>query len=216
MTTPLTLNEKLRLGNTALVVVDYQNDFIARGGAFDKAGMFSEPLADIHDEIVDTIGIARDAGAKVLFLRCSYNAPDEPFLSEAFLDQVAVKLKGLYTEIPVCVEGTWGADFYGDVRPEPGDLVVSKHRFGAFVGTDMDLVLRTNNIRTLVYAGAVTHVCVESTVREAFFHNYFNVIVRDAVAGWQDRWHETSLEVMDFHFGQVVEKAELAAAWTPR
>ncbi|MDH3498971.1 MAG: cysteine hydrolase [Acidimicrobiia bacterium] len=209
----LTLVEKVRPSQTALIVVDYQNDFVAPEGALDRAGKFSHAAIDIHDRIVARIDAARNVGAKVLFLRCEYSTPDNRYLSDVFLDQARRRFNGLYHEIPVCVPGSWGAEFYGDVQPSADDLVVTKHRFGGFDGTDLDMVLRTNGIRTLVFTGVVTHVCVESTVREAFFHDYFNVVLRDVVAGYRKEWHETSLDVIDWGFGEVVESHDLDAAW---
>ncbi len=210
---PLTLAQKVRRERTALVIVDYQNDFVARGGAFDKAGKYSQAMSDIHDGIVSTMEATRKVGSRIVFLQCEYSTPDSRFLSKVFLDQTRRRLNGLYHEIPVCEPGSWGQEFFGDVQPGPNDLVVTKHRFGGFDGTDLDMVLRTNGIETLVFTGVVTHVCVESTVREAFFHDYFNVILRDVVAGYRPAWHETSLEIMDWGFGQVATLDELRAAW---
>lgn len=210
---PLTLAEKAVPEHTALIIVDYQNDFVAEGGALDKAGKSIEAGASIHDEIIETMDVARGAGAKIVFLRCEYSTPDNRFLSRVFLDQARRRLEGLYHEIPVCSPGSWGQEFYGDVQPREGDLVVTKHRFGGFDGTDLDMVLRTNRIQTLVFTGVVTHVCVESTVREAFFHDYFNVVLRDVVAGYRKEWHDHALEVIDWGFGEVVTLDELRQAW---
>lgn len=210
----LTLAEKVEPSRTALVIIDYQNDFVAEGGALDKSGRSPQAPASIHDGIVETMDLARNAGARILFLRCEYSTPDNRFLSDVFLDQTRRRFNGLYHEIPVCVPDSWGAEFYGDVRPGPDDLVVTKHRFGGFDGTDLDMVLRSNGIRTLVFTGVVTHVCVESTVREAFFHDYFNVVLRDVVAGYRQTWHDTSLEVIDWGFGEVVSLADLRAIWS--
>ena len=210
----LTLAEKVRPDQTAIIVVDYQNDFVAKGGAFDKVGMFSDKGAGLHDRIVETIAAARQVGARIVFLKCEYSTPDNRFLSDVFLDQARRNFKGLYHEVPVCAPGSWGSEFYGDVKPAPGDVVVTKHRFGGFDGTDFDMVLRTNGIRTLVFTGVVTHVCVESTVREAFFHDYFNVVLSDVVGGYRHEWHETSLEIIDWGFGEVVELAELRRVWS--
>lgn len=90
--------------------------------------------------------------------------------------------------------------------------MVTKHRFGGFDGTDLDLVLRTNGIRTLVFTGIITHVCVESTVREASFPDYYNVVLSDVVGGYRDDWHQTSLKVIDWGFGEVAEFADLRRA----
>ncbi len=209
----LTLEAKTRPPHTALLVVDYQNDFVARGGALDLAGKYSDSLASIESRIVEAIAAARTAGSRIVFLKCEYSTPDNRFLSEVFLDQARRNFDGLYHEIPVCAPGSWGSEFYGNVQPGPDDLVVTKHRFGGFDGTDLGLLLRTNGIRTLVFSGVVTHVCVESTVREAFFRDYFNVVLSDAVAGYRERWHEVALEVIDWGFGEVVTLAELQRAW---
>lgn len=211
----LTLAEKVVPQTTALIVVDYQNDFVAEGGALDKSGKSPEALAGIHDEITEAIGLARRAGARVVFLRCEYSTPDNRFLSRVFLDQARRRLNGLYHEIPVCEPGSWGSEFYGEVQPADSDLVVTKHRFGGFDGTDLDLVLRSNGIETLVFTGVVTHVCVESTVREAFFHDYFNVVLRDVVAGYREQWHNHALDVIDWGFGEVVTLDQLREIWKP-
>jgi ureidoacrylate peracid hydrolase len=131
----LTLAQKVVPDRTAVVVVDYQNDFVAEGGALDKAGKSPQSLAGIHDVLVDTVNVAREAGARVLFLRCEYSTPDNRFLSAVFLDQTRRKFDGLYHEIPVCVPGSWGSEFFGEIQPQPEDLVVTKHRFGGFDGT---------------------------------------------------------------------------------
>jgi ureidoacrylate peracid hydrolase len=209
----LTLEAKLDPQRSAVVVVDYQNDFVAEGGALDRSGKPPEALAGIHDRVRDTVELGRAAGARIVFLRCEYSTPDNRYLSRVFLDQARRRLNGLYHEIPVCAPGSWGAEFYGDVKPSEDDLVVNKHRFGGFDGTDLDLVLRTNGIETLVFTGVVTHVCVESTVREAFFHDYFAIVLRDAVAGYRPEWHENALQVIDWGFGEVISFADLQATW---
>jgi nicotinamidase-related amidase len=209
----LTLEAKLDPQRSAVVVVDYQNDFVAEGGALDRSGKSPEALAGIHERIRDTVDLARAAGARIVFLRCEYSTPDNRYLSRVFLDQARRRLNGLYHEIPVCAPGSWGAEFYGDVKPSEDDLVVTKHRFGGFDGTDLDLVLRTNGIETLVFTGVVTHVCVESTVREAFFHDYFAIVLRDAVAGYRPEWHENALQVIDWGFGEVISLDDLRAIW---
>ena len=205
---------KLVPEKTALVVIDYQNDFVARGGALDKAGKYAPALEGVEPVLHSLVEGARRAGVPVIFVRCEYNrVGDSVHLSEAFLEQARRRFGGLYTEIPVCVSGTWGADFFGRVRPEPDDIVVTKHRFSAFEGTDLDLVLRSRGIRTLVFGGVVTHVCVESSVRDAFFKDYSSVVARDAVAGWQPQWHEVSLAVMDWGFAEVTGSEQVLDAW---
>ena len=208
------LKEELAPGRTALVIIDFQNDFVARGGALDRAGKYSPVLGSIEAVLLKLVEGARRASVPVLFVRCEYNrAADRAYLSETFLEQARRSYGGLYTDIPVCVAGTWGARFYGQVQPEAPDLVVTKHRFSAFEGTDLDLILRSLGARALVIGGVVTHVCVESTVRDAFFKDYSCVVPSDAVAGYNQLWHDTSLAVMDWGFASVVESGAVLRAW---
>ena len=92
------------------------------------------------------------------------------------------------------------------------DIIVVKHRFNAFIDTDLNLILRSMGIRTLIFTGIATHVCVESTVRHAFFYDYYNVVVRDCVATWDEELHRTALKNMDFLFGQVADAKEVFEA----
>ncbi|MGW3811260.1 cysteine hydrolase family protein [Micromonospora sp. NPDC005113] len=197
--------------HTAVVVIDYQNDFVAEGGALHRAGLHSPQLGAIAPAINNLVWRSRRSGALVVFVRCHYDR--DTYLSPAFLRQAERSFHGLYVDVPVCVSGTWGADFVDGVRPQDGDVVVTKHRFGAFEGTDLDLVLRTRGVRTLVVCGVVTHVCVESTVREAFFKDYDCVVPRETTAGWQPQWHQTSLDVMDWGFAQVVPVEAVHRVW---
>lgn len=196
------LNMLLRPSMTAVVVIDYQNDFVSEGGALDLAGMHTPALSAIAPAIRDLVEQARRSGALVIFVRCHYDR--DKYLSPAFLRQAERSYRGLYLNVPVCVSDTWGADFVDGLQPVPGDVIVTKHRFGAFEGTDLDLVLRSRGIHTLVVCGVVTHVCVESTVREAYFRDYDCVVPIETTAGWNAQWHATSLEVMDWGFARVV------------
>lgn len=214
MHAPRPFDEKVAPDRTAVLVVDYQHDFVSQGGALDRAGLFHPGLGEIAPTIAGVVDAGRAAGCLVAFVRCHYDR--ELYLSEAFLEQAARRYRGLYLDVPVCVAGTWGAEFAGGLAPVERDVVVTKHRFSAFEGTDLDLVLRTHGIRTLVVTGVVTHVCVESTVREAFFRDYSPVVLDDAVAGWQPEWHRTSLEVMDWGFAEVVPSSRLLVAWKAR
>ena len=68
------------------------------------------------------------------------------------------------------------------MRPQPGDPVVTKHRYNAFFNTDLDTILRANAIRNVVLTGVATDVCVGTTAREAFLRDYYAVMVDDGTA----------------------------------
>jgi len=198
---------------TALVIVDMQNDFCAPDGIFGRSGVDVSPARRVLPGVRGLLAAAREAVMPVIFVASEYSSPDNRYLSETFLAQARRRWNGRYVTLPVCQRGTWGIDFFEDIRPGPGEIVVWKHRFDAFVETDLDLILRSRQIRTLVVAGVTTEVCVESTVRHAFFHDYACVVPRDAVAAYDEEMHDRSLRLMDRFFARVVDSAEVLEAW---
>ena len=137
-------------------------------------------------------------------------------MSDVWLEQAARKQGGGYTQTPVCRDGSWEGDYYGDVRPLPGDIVVTKHRYNAFHKTDLDTILRANGVRTIVVTGVSTNVCVESTVREGFMNDYYVVLVRDGTAAYSNEEHEMTVRNIDRFFGEVSTIEELRGIWSGR
>jgi ureidoacrylate peracid hydrolase len=80
----------------------------------------------------------------------------------------------------ILTKGSWDFELVETLSVEKSDLVVPKTRYSGFTGTNLDLLLRERNIRTLIVTGIASNVCVESTIRDAFFREYFCVFVRDA------------------------------------
>ena len=80
-----------------------------------------------------------------------------------------------------------------ELKPRPGELIVTKHRSSAFVGTDLDMILRASGIATTVVIGEQTPGCVEATYRDAAYHDYYNVLAEDCVAAFDQAQHEASL-----------------------
>lgn len=120
---------------------------------------------------------------------------------------------GGYTSVPVCADGSWGGDFYGDVRPQEGELVVTKHRYSAFHNTNLDTILRAKHVRTVVVTGASTDVCVETAVRDGFNRDYYVVVVGYGSAAYSQVVHETTLKRIDRFFGEVTTIQEIIAIW---
>ena len=110
--------------------------------------------------------------------------------------------------------GEWSGDFY-QVRPEPADVIVTKHRYGAFESTDLELILRSRRIRTVIMTGVATNVCVETTARQAFLKDFYVVFTSDGTATYSQREHDTTLWNIDSFFGQVATADEIVACWQP-
>jgi ureidoacrylate peracid hydrolase len=192
-------------GSTALVVIDVQNDFCAKGGYYDKTGADLSFAASAVDRLVRLIDAARDAGVRVIYARNHY---DPVYISEA----QKARLRRVGWDIPYCRQGTWGADFYR-VAPRPDEVIVTKHRFDAFYGTDLEVVLRVNKIQNLLMTGVATNVCVESTLRSAFFRDFEVVVVEDCCAARNLRAHEATLDNVRQFFGMVASADEVEQLW---
>jgi ureidoacrylate peracid hydrolase len=82
----------------------------------------------------------------------------------------------------VYIYGTWGAEIIDELKPRAEDITIKKQRYDGFFGTNLDLTLRTLGIKYLFFIGTATNICVESTIRHAFFLDYFPILVSDAVS----------------------------------
>ena len=201
---------------TAFILIDMQNDFCAPEGAFARSGVDVSPAQRILPVQRRLVAGARQGGVPVIFLVSEYASPNNWYLSPTFVAQARRRWNGRHTTFPVCPRGTFGADFFAGLRPQPGDAVVWKHRPDGFIDTDLDTILRSRGIRSLVVAGMTTEVCVESTVRHAFCRDYTCFVPRDAVAAYDPEMHEHALRALDRFFAEVVDAAQVLEAWMRR
>lgn len=208
-----TLADKVQPAHTALIVIDMQNDFCAKGGLVDCGGRDVSAAQEMAARLPALIESARKSGVLVVFVRSLYSMEKNVFLSDVWLEQAARRQGGGYTLTPVCGDGTWNGDYYGDIRPLPGEIVVTKHRYSAFQSTDLELILRSNGIRTTVITGVSTNVCVETAARDSFLRDFYTVLVGDATAAYSAEEHNTTLKTIDRFFGEVTSIAELQALW---
>lgn len=209
-----TLADKTRPVHAAVLIVDVQNDFCAEGGAMHREGRDVAPVQTMVPRLARFLGAARAAGVPLVWIRNVYNHTPNWYLSEVWLEQASRRRRGLYVDRPVCEAGEWNGDFYG-VRPEPEDVIVTKHRYGAFESTDLDLVLRSRGVRTVIMTGVATNVCVETTARQAFLKDYYVVFTSDCTATYSQLEHDTTLANIDNFFGQVATADEIVACWQP-
>ncbi len=190
--TMVTLNARpqeieIDIQRSAIVVVDMQNAYAKKGGMLDLGtGIDEARIGPVISANKRLLSAARAAGVKVIYLQFGY----KPDLSDAggpespnIRKQMAFRM---IKERPddrdkLIVEGTWGWQIIEDLKPEPGDLVVQKSRYSGFAGTTLENQLHGMNIRHLIFTGVATNVCVESTAREAYFREFWPILVEDAM-----------------------------------
>ncbi|WP_198164420.1 cysteine hydrolase family protein [Rhodoplanes sp. Z2-YC6860] len=207
-----TLTDKVRPQHCALLIVDMQNDFCAEGGAMHREGRDVTLVQKMVPRLAQFITAARAAKVPLVWIKNVYNTGPNWYLSESWLEQAERRRNGAYLTIPVCEPNAWNGDFY-EVRPEPDEVIVTKHRYGAFESTDLDLVLRSRGICTVIMTGVATNVCVETTARQAFLRDYYVVFSSDCTATFNQAAHDMTLQNIDAFFGQVASAAEITACW---
>ncbi|HEY7675569.1 MAG TPA: isochorismatase family cysteine hydrolase, partial [Candidatus Methylomirabilis sp.] len=201
----LTLEQKVDPAHAALVVVDVQNDFCAEGGFFHRAGYDLGNIQRAVPPLERLLDHARRAGVFVAFIQAIY---DPQVLSGPMRE----RNRRRNLEMPRCLTGTWGADFYV-VRPRPGEPVVIKHRYSAFAGTDLEPLLRRRGVRSLLLTGVSTDTCVESTARDGYFLDYYVTLVADCCGALSEADHRDALARADRDFAAVVTSADVVRAW---
>lgn len=110
------------------------------------------------------------------------------------------------------VDGSEGQAVIPELAPIEGELLVRKYRSSSFWGTNLDMLLRSNGIQTLVMTGCTTEGCVESTARDAMFNDYYVVVAEDCVASDDREQHDASLLLMRHRF-DVVASPEIISTW---
>lgn len=191
---------------TALLVIDMQNDFCAPGGYIDSVMKRDVTAAQgICATLQRLVDSARSAGIPVIWIGADYSPERIPAGMQRKLSQRGI------TQV-CCAPGSWGAQWFC-VEPNDGETVIIKHNYCGFSGTNLHKQLQQMGIRTLVATGVQTQICVESTVREGHALGYHCVVPRDAVASHTPPLHDASLTNIQFLFGEVCDADDLISVW---
>jgi ureidoacrylate peracid hydrolase len=216
----VTLPEQIDPAHSALVMVDIQNDLVHPDGLLSRAHPAGFEDGSLVPSMLERarglLEVARQADVLRVFVQMIGDDKYQSPVQRALTARRRLAAGARWAEAGLAVqEGTWGADFYGELHPDGSarEVVVRKYRYSAFAGTNLDLVLRSNGIRTLVMCGDATSGCVESTTRDGFFYDYYVVTAGDACADFELGRHEASLRKMDQSFGYVVPAGTIVDHW---
>jgi ureidoacrylate peracid hydrolase len=203
------------LDKSAIIVVDMQNAFASKGGLLDLAGVDISAAAGVVRTIHSVLAAARSNGVPIVYLQTGYKSdlsngggegsPNPRKETALCLMRARPELKG-----KLLVEGTWDFAIVDELKPQAGDLVVLKTRYSGFAGTTLDSVLRAREIRYLFFVGIATNVCVESTLRDAYFHEYWPILVTDgAMQAGPPAAHEATIFNVESFFGWTLTAQSL-------
>ena len=209
-----TLEELVNVRHTALVVVDMQRDFCDPGGIFGRLGIDLSMYPPMIPRLARLIDGARRVGATMVYVQMT-TLPSRKSESPA---QIRFNMRlhqthhGATLPLAYTLDGSPGQEIVPELAPAPEDLIVKKYRSSGFWGTNLDMLLRSNGIETVIITGCTTEGCVESTARDALFNDYYVVLPEDCVASDDRLQHEASLVLMKHRF-DVVTSGAILACW---
>jgi len=210
---------------SAVIVVDMENDFAAKGGMFDRAGVDISGAQKAITPTAKVLAAARQSGLKIIYLKMGYH-PDLSDLGSADSVNRTRHLKlgvGQKIRAPdgresrVLIRDTWDTDIVPELKPQANDVVIYKTRFSGFYQTDLDATLKKFGIKYLIFTGVTTSICVESTVRDAMVRDYLCVLLRDCMSEPMGHDlprtnHEASLLNAEALFGWVSDSDQFIKA----
>jgi nicotinamidase-related amidase len=202
--------------HTALLLIDMQRDFVDPEGLFGTLGIDLSMYDETRPRLSALLTEARRGGVLVVHVQ-NTALPDRMSDSPVqirFNLRMHEKARWNGSPLRYTVPGTPGHEFAEELVPLPGELVVRKYRSSAFWGTNMELLLRSNGIKTVVIGGCTTEGCVESTARDAMFSDHYVVIATDCVGSDDKEQHEASMLLMRHRFDMATTD-EISAVWQP-
>lgn len=199
---------------SAIVVVDMQNAFASKKGMLDLAGADISGAPQVVQSIRAILDAARPAGIPIVYLQMGYKAdlsdsggPGSPNWHK----ELGIRMMNCRPELKgkLVTLGTWDFAIVDELKPRPRDLVIVKTRYSGFAHTPLDDELRKRGVRYLFFTGIATNVCVESTLRDAFFLDYWPILITDAaMAAGAPAMHDATVQNVENFFGWTMPVRE--------
>ena len=193
----------------ALLLIDMQNDVLHEKGKLAASGVGVWKFAKEAGTIRNTrkmIEIARKTNIPVIYVKIVFR-PD--YADMGLVQFSPCTLCKMIKEGEVFKEGTWGAEYVDELKPEAGDYVVVKRRMNAFYNTDLETLLRGLWRSTLLICGVITNFCVEATVRGAVDRDFDAIVLEDCTASESKEMQEFPMKAIFPMLGVVTTSDEL-------
>ena len=206
------LREIIAPDRAALMIIDMQNDFVSPKGKMAEFGFYLGSVQQAIKPIKSLLQTARALHYPVIHTSMINEVDQNPFSWYSFWGQPAVTLPG-----------SWGAEHIDELKPQKGELIVTKYTYGAFEGTNLNTILRSKGIQTLMLAGTDLNICAGDTLHHGFALGYHVVAVSDCLASFSrigathsEQLHQMGLYIVENHFGTVVSSQQLITIMQPQ
>lgn len=191
--------------NSALIIIDMQNDFVSPKGKMAEFGFEIRKVRETIQPIKKLLQTARSLHYPVIHTSMINDIDQNPFSWYTF-----------WGEPVITRPGSWGAEHIEELRPKPGEIVITKYTYGAFIGTNLNTVLQRKGIETLIVVGTGLNICAGDTMHQAFALGYHVVAVSNCLACFSKKgranaeqlW-EMGIYIIENHFGVVMDSNQL-------
>jgi ureidoacrylate peracid hydrolase len=192
---------------------------------FDRAGIDIASIQKIVEPTRCLVEAARAAGLTICYLKMAFlddlsdaGHPDSP----TWIKHIPMNA-GASVQSPdgrssrILIRDTWNTDIIPELTPRPDDIVMYKHRYNGFYGTELEPTLRRRGVETIIFVGATTSVCVDSTVRDAMARDFHCIVVEDCVAepigaDFEHTNHDATLLTLQLLFASISDSQSLISA----
>ena len=181
--------------SAAVIVVDMQNGFVHPEGSVARLGMELVEREAVILENAALLEEARRFGIPIVYTR-HVHRPD-------YIDAPPL-VRERFTEVQGLLAGTWDAEIHDALAAQPGDVIVDKNRYDAFLYTDMEVVLRALGATSLLITGVATNVCVESTARAADMRDYRVSVATDCTMR-RGPWRPRTRSIWSWPWGEAAQ-----------
>ena len=191
----------------AILVIDMQNGFAAKGGSYDDLGIEISIYRDVIDKVQYLVNTCRRLKIPVFYTQ----AVREPSGIDLLTKTHKILPKSREERIkkrPICIRGTWDARIIDELKPANTDHIVIKRRDSAFQDTEIEVWLKSIKVDTLVFCGIDTAVSVESSLRDGFNRGYDVILISDATISISKKKYESTLDNVKEYYGLVMDSKE--------
>lgn len=198
--------DTLDLKSSALLVIDMQNAFVHDQGTLGVSGVDTKRLAGIVPALKGLVEKAQAAGMPVIW------TVQEHFAADARRARKRLAAHTSRRKQISALKGSWDAAIVDELKENAAadpSLVVTKHRFGAFYETRLDILLSMLGTRALFVTGTTTNACVETSIREAYLRDFDVVAVTDCISGINSEWEQTAQKVWKQYFCELAESGDV-------
>jgi ureidoacrylate peracid hydrolase len=179
-----------------------QNAFIHPEGSLSKMGLDTSRTSIVIEPIKQLKKEFKAQNRPVIYIQHTHRSDrtDAGLIAKVFPPIM---------DLGHCIDGSWDAEVIEQLKPEADDYIVKKHRFSAFYNTHLEDMLRGLGIEILVVTGIATNVCVESTIRDAFYRDYNVFVPREATASYTIEQEQGAFGNFEFAFARVKSTEEM-------